>query len=85
MDREGTTAINGGFQSISQVVSLIRIICEDKRQKRIHPSYATKQEIWLRFIGPMEVFERELIEAVGAKIIEEHPYISGTSYAILKN
>lgn len=85
MDREGATAINGSRESISQVVSLISIICEDKRQKRIHPSYATKHEIWLRFIGPREVFEREIIEGVGAKIIEEHPYINGTSYEIIKN
>lgn len=83
MDRKCKDTTAG--KCVSQVVSIISIICEDKRQKRIHPSYATKHEIWLRFIGPMEVFEREIVEAVESRTIEEHPYINGTSYEIIKN
>jgi hypothetical protein len=85
MDREGATAINGSCESVSQVVSIISVICEEKRAKRIHPCYATHYEVWLRFIGTMEVFEREISEAVGSKIIREHPYISGTLYELSKN
>jgi len=33
----------------------------------------------------MEVFEREISEAVGSKIIREHPYINGTLYELSKN
>lgn len=83
MDRKCKDTTAG--KRVSQVVSIISVICEEKRAKRIHPSYATKYEIWLRFIGTMEVFEREISEAVSSRIIREHPYINGTSYEILKN
>lgn len=83
MDRkcEDTTA----GKRVSQVVSIISVICEEKRAKHIHPCFATKYEIGLRFIGTMEVFEREISEAVSSHIIREHPYINGTTYEILKN
>ena len=79
MDRKGASS----SKRISQVVTIIHTIVEEKRDKRIIPAHATLREEWIRYIGSADMLEAELVEAIKSRAIRVRPNVNGIAYELL--